>query len=67
MSDYVIKIIDDRPIIKVVDDRPVINLTAPGAQGNPGPQGPPGLQNVFVGVETPINPNLNDLWVKPSP
>lgn len=29
-----------------------------------GPQGPPGVQNVFVQSTAPTSPNLNDIWIQ---
>lgn len=29
-----------------------------------GPQGPPGLQNVYVQTTAPTAPNLNDIWIQ---
>ena len=49
MADYVLKFVDNRPVLK---------LTAPG------PQGPPGLQNVHVDSTPPANPNVNDIWIE---
>lgn len=30
----------------------------------PGPQGPPGVQNLFVSSTPPQNPTLNDIWIQ---
>ncbi len=29
-----------------------------------GPQGPPGLQNVFIGPNPPTNPTVNMIWIQ---
>lgn len=30
----------------------------------PGPQGPPGVQNVFVSSTPPPDPEINTIWIK---
>jgi hypothetical protein len=56
-------IIDDATIAEEI----VLNVTS-----NPeiveittvGPQGPPGLKNVYVQSTAPTSPNLNDIWIQ---
>lgn len=30
----------------------------------PGPQGPPGVQNVYVGATAPANPEIGWIWIQ---
>jgi hypothetical protein len=56
----------------VIDDATVAEEVVLNITSNPeiieiidvGPQGPPGLQNVYVQSTAPTSPNLNDIWIQ---
>lgn len=64
---YTVSTVD---VIEVLDtNSPSIIETLVAASPNTveiavaGPQGPPGLQNVFVGPTPPANPQINWIWI----
>lgn len=49
------------PGVTVTTEAPVASISVPIVTG---PQGIPGLQNVYVQITQPSSPNTNDIWIQ---